>query len=283
MCIVMLGIEAHPEMPIIIASNRDEYQDRPTKPMAYWEDRPDILSSMDLRKGGAWFGVTKEGRFAVVTNVRLNEEDTSNPPSASRGLLVKAFLESSRDPAEFAKTTLSERQHHQYNLIVGDITTRNFCYISSRKGCRPKTLQPGVFCISNGYLESQWEKVERGRKLFREALGEAKTVDALHDQLHVILQNTVQTPDVKLPTDSLLPSTAERQLSSIFVRVDHLKYGTRESTSLVLDKHGVVSVKNRYLHDASAGLMEKFWQVCLGKPVPQQWQDQHYEFMLGER
>ena len=42
---------------LIIASNRDEYYERPTEPLHLWkEDDCDIVAAKDLKGGGTWLG-----------------------------------------------------------------------------------------------------------------------------------------------------------------------------------------------------------------------------------
>ena len=77
---------------IVLAANRDEYYDRPTMPLAFWEDRPDILGGRDLKRNGGWLGVTRNGRIAAITNYRESFVKIKNAPS--RGLLVSNFLAS---------------------------------------------------------------------------------------------------------------------------------------------------------------------------------------------
>ena len=45
---------------------------RQTQPAEFWEDHRELLAGRDLqrRNGGTWLGVTKQGRFAFVTNYR---------------------------------------------------------------------------------------------------------------------------------------------------------------------------------------------------------------------
>eukprot|EP01126_Amoeba_proteus_P017914 TRINITY_DN1886_c0_g1_i1.p1 TRINITY_DN1886_c0_g1~~TRINITY_DN1886_c0_g1_i1.p1 ORF type:complete len:133 (-),score=6.36 TRINITY_DN1886_c0_g1_i1:772-1170(-) len=86
MCIVLLALN-HKGYKLIILVNRDEYLDRPTSPASWWET-DEILASRDLVGGGIQFGVTKQGRFAVLTNYREKHEVTG----FSRGTLTLDFL-----------------------------------------------------------------------------------------------------------------------------------------------------------------------------------------------
>src|SRR3546814_7425922 len=86
MCVLAFAWRAHPHWPLIAAGNRDELHARPAQPLARW-DRPDhLLAGRDLQSGGTWLGVSEQGRFAVVTNLR--GYGAPEPGRASRGALV---------------------------------------------------------------------------------------------------------------------------------------------------------------------------------------------------
>jgi len=85
----------HSRYRLIFAANRDEYYDRPTAPLCFWDDAPDILAGRDLKRNGTWLGVTRTGRIAAITNFREPGFQIANAPS--RGHLVSDFL-GSKDP-----------------------------------------------------------------------------------------------------------------------------------------------------------------------------------------
>ena len=86
MCLVVLAWQQHPEFPLIIAGNRDEFHGRPTERASWWSDAPDIIGGRDLQAGGTWLAVGKTGRFATVTNFR--EGQTGGSGRKSRGALA---------------------------------------------------------------------------------------------------------------------------------------------------------------------------------------------------
>src|SRR5439155_24852527 len=81
MCLALLALAAHPRFAVVIAANRDEYHARPALPAAWWDEG--WLAGRDLTGGGTWLGVTRKGRWAVITNVR--EPGQHNPNAPSRG------------------------------------------------------------------------------------------------------------------------------------------------------------------------------------------------------
>ena len=61
----------HPDFSLIFAANRDGYFARPSAVANFWHgSEVSILAGIDLQAGGTWFGVTRTGRFATVTNIR---------------------------------------------------------------------------------------------------------------------------------------------------------------------------------------------------------------------
>ena len=52
MCLVVFAWNIHPEYKLIFASNRDEFYERPTKELGFWEDQPTILAGRDMKARG---------------------------------------------------------------------------------------------------------------------------------------------------------------------------------------------------------------------------------------
>ena len=120
MCLILIATNHHPFYPLIIAANRDEFYHRPTAPLAFWDDHPEILAGRDLQEMGTWLGVTKKGRIAAITNYR--DPTDINPNAPSRGLLVSDFLISDM-PAEAYLNAIenSDKNYNGFNLVVGGI------------------------------------------------------------------------------------------------------------------------------------------------------------------
>src|SRR3954467_14350846 len=98
MCLIVFGWQAHPEYPLIVAANRDEFHGRPAAAAAFWPDKTAILAGRDLEAKGTWMGVARNGRFAAVTNYRGATEPRA---VESRGALVRRFLEGSDKPGTY--------------------------------------------------------------------------------------------------------------------------------------------------------------------------------------
>ena len=89
MCLILFAVEQHPDYPLVVIANRDEYYARPSRDAHWWDDA-DIYAGRDLEAGGTWLGVDRCGRFAAVTNVR--EPGAMSPGKRSRGELTRDGL-----------------------------------------------------------------------------------------------------------------------------------------------------------------------------------------------
>ena len=236
MCLIALSYAQHPAYHLVVAANRDEFYDRPTAPATFWEDGDGILAGRDLRKGGTWFGVTRTGRWAAVTNYRdLTTPQKVNAPS--RGELVTSFLRSAAPPEAFLDD-LSDRAHHYngFNLLVG--TPTSLYYLSNRTE-EVKALLPGLYGLSNHLLDTSWPKVERARTgMARTLEDEAVSAEGLLD----LLRDATEAPEEELPATGLDPER-ERALSPIFIETP--QYGTRSSTVLLIGRDGEVTFVER--------------------------------------
>ena len=122
MCLIAVAWEAHPAYRLVVAANRDEFYARPTAPAELWADAPRVLAGRDLREGGTWMGVTRDGRFAAVTNVR--EPQSYRVGAPSRGHLVGNFLLSRAPSLGYVAGLMPTAPvFNGFNLLVCDGTT----------------------------------------------------------------------------------------------------------------------------------------------------------------
>ena len=141
MCLILLSYELHPHYRLILAANRDEFYERPTAPLNYWTDHPDVLAGRDLKGNGTWLGVTRAGRIAAITNYREPASQMENAPS--RGILIRDFLIGNTSPEQYLKAVCKmSHTYNGFNLIAGDPS--GFYYYSNRAS-RVRQLQPGLF------------------------------------------------------------------------------------------------------------------------------------------
>ena len=242
MCLLVLAWLSHPRYRLVLAGNRDEFHDRPAAALGWWTDAPGILAGRDQRAGGTWMGVSRSGRFGVVTNFR-SVEAAAAEGSPSRGQLVPRYLGERDDAARFLETVgESARRFSGFNLLVGGPTTLH--YYSNAMGEGPRALPPGIYGLSNHRLDEPWPKLTRTRERFIAALEADDPAPAgLFD---LLADREPAGPDA--PADTGLPMELERALSAPFVR--HERYGTRCST-LVRVEHGGRTVVHERRFDPS--------------------------------
>lgn len=255
MCVIFIAHKLHPTYPLLVAANRDEFHHRPTAAAAFWHDDPQLLGGRDLAAGGSWFGVTRGGRFAAVTNFR--DPARFRPHRRSRGRLVSDFLTGSDSPdAYLATMAAAAGEYNDFNLICGLITDRLLSF-ASRNG-PPMTLEPGLYSLSNALLDEPWPKVLTGKRAFQATLQQAG--DTLAATLLAILQDRSVPPDHHLP-DTGIGLERERLLAPLFIVSP--TYGTRSSTVLMVDTNGIVDFRE-HRWDAAGDLAgEGFFRFTL--------------------
>lgn len=225
MCLILVAWRAVEAYPCVIAANRDESYARPSSPAHWWNDAPQIFAGRDLEGGGTWLGLTRDGRFAALTNYR--DPESRRVGVASRGLLVSSIL-NSHAPIERTLEQLraDSANYNSFNIIFSD-GERLGIFESMRNTGRE--LGPGIYGLSNHLLDTPWPKVQTAKSRMSEALA-----DAAHtDRLLALLRDEVQAPDGLLPRTGVSLEW-ERLLSSAFVRA--AEYGTRCSTLLRVDQ-----------------------------------------------
>ncbi len=238
MCLILFGIETSPEFPLILAANRDEFHTRPTRAMEFWPDRPDILAGKDLEAGGTWMGISKQGRFAALTNYRDLSNLKSNAPS--RGELILRVLEyqgSVPDALKALDTTAAE--YNGFNLLAGEVgkTGQIFCY--SNQDRTIINVQPGVHGLSNHLLDTPWPKVANGKSQLKSII---ETAPENNEALFNLLTDTSRPEDAQLPNTGI-GLEWERTLSPLFIQSP--TYGTRSSTLMRVNRAGEIQVVER--------------------------------------
>lgn len=229
MCVLFVAWRVRNDVPLVVASNRDEFHGRPTAPATFWADCPHVLAGRDLKAGGTWSGVTTNGRWAAVTNVRARRWMGFEAPR-SRGTLVADFLRGDAPPADYAARAVAEREDYGgFNLLVGDADT--LAYAATHLDA-PRTLAPGLYGLSNATLDAPWPKVARGGRAFQQWIGQDELDE---DALFALMRDEERAPDDLLP-DTGVGVEHERMLSPLFIA--GTDYGTRATTLLIIHADG---------------------------------------------
>ena len=227
MCLIFVAWRAHPDYPLVVAANRDEFFARPAAEAGWWQDCPSVFAGRDLEAGGTWLGLDRDGRFAGLTNFRDPQRNRDGTPS--RGALVADFLRGRESTAEaLARLQFEGPRYNAFNLLVSDGDSLGI-YESASGSAR--LLEPGLHALSNHLLDTPWPKVTAGKSRL------ARALRALPDDtpLCELLRDDRPAPDAELPRTGVSLAW-ERMLSSAFIRAPG--YGTRCSTVVTRDRHG---------------------------------------------
>ena len=215
MCVVALALQIHPDWPLILVGNRDEFHARPAAPLAEWDGGSGIVAGRDIQAGGTWLGVhRRSGRVVVVTNVRGAMPD---PAKESRGALVSGLL---RGEGQFADPAAEDLpRFNAFNLFaVGGGAAR---LLTNRPVPLIMPLAPGIHALANEPVDAPCPRAERLRLSLEAAVAAGSNPEGLLDTL-----------------------MAEDD-PALFLRGD--VYGTRASTLVTISATGDVRmIERRY-------------------------------------
>lgn len=215
MCVVALAHQAHPDWPLILIGNRDEFHARPAAPLAEWDDGNGIVAGRDMQAGGTWLGVHRpSGRVVVVTNVRGAMPD---PDKESRGALVSDLL---RGEGRFANPAAENLpRFNAFNLFAVDGGTARV--LTNRPVPLIMPLDPGIHALANEPVDAPCPRAER---------------------LRLALEATVAAGS---GPEGLLDTLMAEDDPALFLRGD--VYGTRASTLVAISAAGDVRmIERRY-------------------------------------
>jgi uncharacterized protein with NRDE domain len=279
MCLAVVALDAHPQYRIVIAANRDEFHARPAAPAHWWASG--MLAGQDLVGGGAWFGVSRGGRWVLVTNFR--EGIPRDPNAPSRGKLVTGALLDQSPPLLCAAAIARDgARYHGFNLLVGEIAPRlhpsaagrreipeplpddrSTAAYTSNRASGAISLSAGIYGLSNHLLDTPWPKLVRSK---------ARLADALNGRALDTAATFALLADRQPAGDSTLPMTGmsrqrERMFSSAFIVSPD--YGTRCSTVFTLARDGSAHLIERSFDATGNVIGETAHAFAVAAPVQQ--------------
>lgn len=212
MCVAAIAWRAHPRWKLVAIGNRDEFHARPTAPLARWDNG--IIAGRDLEAGGTWLGVHPAGRFALVTNYRV--EGYPRPELASRGGLVTGWLER-EDLGDTAGM-------NPFNLFTAN--SNGAWFHTNHPAVEQRRLAPGIHGLSNGAFAGRWAKTAALERALADWLTAGNDDPA---RLFAVLADRTLHP-----ADD--PAGPSPEFSGVFIA--NPLYGTRASTVVLVDAHG---------------------------------------------
>jgi uncharacterized protein with NRDE domain len=247
MCLIAFALDQHPRYPLALVANRDELHARAAAPAGPDPQYPDVHGGRDLEQGGGWLMVSRGGRLAAVTNVRVRPLDATHP--RSRGALVRGFASGTMGiDAWLGALAPAAGDYGPFNLLLWD--GRSLAFAGNHPRFARHGVAPGLHAMSNGAFDAPWPKsthasaalagwLRNGLPTDARAADVGPLLDALADQ--------TPAPDAALP-DTGVGLELERKLSPPFVR--DARYGTRCSTVVLVQPDGIRFVERRFGPDA---------------------------------
>jgi uncharacterized protein with NRDE domain len=160
-CLLIALFGVVPDVPLLIAANRDEMYQRPADPITVLRDaQPRILGGRDELAGGTWLAVNEHGVVAGLTNQPPGRLD---PGKRSRGELPLAFA--AYPDARTAVTEMCARlDPADYNpcwLLVGDRHALFSVDVTGGHRAGVQELPPGRYVLENAPLRQPSAKQQR--------------------------------------------------------------------------------------------------------------------------
>ena len=235
MCLIVLSLNPKSDYKLVLTSNRDEFYERPTESMHWWDSSPRVLAGKDKNFDGTWMALSEKGKFAAVTNVReftsLSTQKKSLENLASRGDLVKDFVLSNYSASEYLNE-IDCLNYQGFNLILFDGTDGLIC---SNRGFEKKLNEGETYAIGNKPIENKSKKILSAEEDFVKILSSEISGENLFEMM--------QAP-VNKPLEFSKAFTKEnhgREFPYRFIATDI--YGTRSTTSIIIDKNNEAEIE----------------------------------------
>jgi uncharacterized protein with NRDE domain len=198
--------------PFVLAANRDEDYERPSREAHWWEDAPFVFGGRDVVHGGSWLAIANTARFAAVTNLR-----GAVPRPRSRGALVRDFVTTGTLPDDTS-------DYSGFHLLAGQAGAEieHLTHESRTK------LRHGIHSISNAPRGEEWPK----------------TIFAIE-----AMQNVIRLDDADAILAALMhfltaPRNTGRVENEAFIAGD--RYGTRASTVILASDREIVFAEQTF-------------------------------------
>lgn len=232
MCLVAIAWKVHPDFPLILSANRDEFFHRPTLPLHLWNEG--FYAGKDLQGGGTWMGFHPDGKWALLTNYR--DFHQKKQAKITRGKLVSDFLTSTLSPENYLdKVQEKSTDFDGFNLLVSD---GNRLFYFSNYVEEPSELPAGIHGLSNGLLNDPWPKTELAKKQILDSLQQPEA-----GQLLSILKSDEKYPEKLLPKTGI-SREMEIDLSAQLIRMPP-GYGTVSASAVLRNNQGLTILRER--------------------------------------
>jgi hypothetical protein len=153
MCLLAIFFRAHPDAPLVLGANREEFYSRGGEPPRTFAGTRRALAGIDPVAGGTWLGINDKGVIVAVTN-RPRGHGRDQP--RSRGLLTRDLLltcASARTAADHAAAELQSGHYDGCNLVCADSSHAVVLEYSDELHIR--LITPGQHVLANGNVDEE--------------------------------------------------------------------------------------------------------------------------------
>ena len=242
MCLIVLSLNPKSDYKLVLTSNRDEFYERPTKSMHWWDSNPRVLAGKDKNFDGTWMALSEKGKFAAVTNVReftsLSIQKKSLENLASRGDLVKDFVLSNYSAPEYLNK-IDCLNYQGFNLILFDGTDGLIC---SNRGFEKKLNEGETYAIGNKPIEKKSEKILSAEEDFVKILSSEISGKNLFEMMQAPVNKPLEF------SEAFTKENHGREFPYRFIATDI--YGTRSTTSIIIYKNNEAQIEETSFNEA---------------------------------
>ena len=242
MCLIVLSLNPKSDYKLILTSNRDEFYERPTESMHWWDSSPRVLAGKDKNFDGTWMALSEKGKFAAVTNVReftlLSTQKKSLENLASRGDLVKDFVLSNYSASEYLNE-IDCLNYQGFNLILFDGIDGLIC---SNRGFEKKLNEGETYAIGNKPIENKSEKILSAEEDFVKILSSEISGKSLFEMMQAPVNKPLEF------SEAFTKENHGREFPYRFIATDI--YGTRSTTSIIIDKNNEAEIEEISFNEA---------------------------------
>ena len=255
MCLIVFSYQENKENSkafpgsLILAANRDEYYERPTKSMHWWEPEK-ILAGKDLQAGGTWLAVSDDGRFAAITNYK--ELINGKADLKTRGELVSNYITSKGLSSIDYLENIKGINYAGFNLLLGD--KEGIHYFSNRTEEIDK-LEPGIHAVGNLLLNSQTKKSIKVKNQFKELLQTNPDEVAL---MEFMKRDSGDLSDLDMAG---FKETEHEEIPYRFIKSDY--YGTRNTPIITINETGEYKISEQNFSENGKKLEKTSFQFKL--------------------
>ncbi|XP_061722730.1 transport and Golgi organization protein 2 isoform X2 [Cydia pomonella] len=233
---------AESDYQLILAENRDEYYDRSALNMCLWNDS-NVVAGRDLGApdgDGTWLAVSPQRR---KLGVLLNLPYSKRADAKSRGRLVTDYVQCGLSIEEYIKTKENYvKETNEFVLVTYEFGNNTKVNTYTNSTNQLHTWEYTCLGFSNSLPEKPLTKAVAGKRALYDICSRLNKV-AQKQQLVEELLTLLKSKEQHLPDQELQNRTPMyQQLSSIFVTIPEVRYGTRTHTIVLLTKTGHLDI-----------------------------------------